>query len=93
MNVEDLNEYVNEDSVKGKLTRELLEILADFKNGIIDIKIFHEISKELYILIKLDSFKRFIDSKEFLQYRAIAMRKYSWKTIDVNQGKFPVGKI
>jgi len=36
MNVEDLNEFVNEDSVKGELTRELLDILADFKNGRID---------------------------------------------------------
>ena len=36
MIVEDLNEFVNEDSVKGELTRELLGILGDFKNGKID---------------------------------------------------------
>ena len=47
MNVEDLNEYVNEDSVKGKLTRELLEILADFKNGRIDIDTKNDLVKSV----------------------------------------------
>ena len=47
MNVEDLNEYVNEDSVKGELTRELLDILADFKNGRIDIDTKNELVKSV----------------------------------------------
>ena len=36
MNVEDLNEYVNEESVRGELTREMLGILSDFENKKID---------------------------------------------------------
>ena len=36
MNIEDLNEFVNEQSIKGKLTRELLGVLSDFQNGKID---------------------------------------------------------
>ena len=47
MNVEDLNEYVNEDSVKGKLTRELLEILADFQNGRIDVEIKNKLIRSV----------------------------------------------
>ena len=47
MIVEDLNEFVNEDSVKGELTRELLDILADFKNGRIDIDAKNELVKSV----------------------------------------------
>ncbi len=36
MNIEDLNEYVNEQSIRGKLTRELLGVLSDFQSGKID---------------------------------------------------------
>ena len=37
MNIEDLNEYVNEQSIRGKLTRELLDVLSDFQSGKIDV--------------------------------------------------------
>jgi hypothetical protein len=38
MNVEDLNKYVNEESVRGELTRELLAIHSDYTNGKINAK-------------------------------------------------------
>ena len=38
MTVEDLNKYVNEDSVRGELTRELLCINSDYTNGKINAK-------------------------------------------------------
>tara|TARA_R100000657_G_C4539148_1_gene16335 strand:- start:212 stop:445 length:234 start_codon:yes stop_codon:yes gene_type:complete len=39
MNVEDLNKYVNEESVRGDLTRQLLEVHSDYTNGKINAKI------------------------------------------------------
>jgi len=43
MTVEELNRYVNEDSVRGELTRELLEVHSDYTNGKIDAKVRDEL--------------------------------------------------
>tara|TARA_R100001591_G_scaffold102832_1_gene109930 strand:+ start:848 stop:1081 length:234 start_codon:yes stop_codon:yes gene_type:complete len=43
MNVEDLNKYVNEESVRGDLTRQLLEVHSDYTNGKINAKIRDEL--------------------------------------------------
>jgi len=43
MNIEDLNKYVNEESVRGELTRELLGVHSDYTNGKIDSKVRDEL--------------------------------------------------
>ena len=48
MTVEDLNKYVNEASVRGELTRELLGIHSDYTNGKIDAKT----RDELYLSVE-----------------------------------------
>tara|TARA_R100001591_G_scaffold107414_1_gene116336 strand:- start:136 stop:369 length:234 start_codon:yes stop_codon:yes gene_type:complete len=48
MNVEDLNKYVNEDSVRGELTRELLGVLSDYKNDKIDFKTKDDLVKSIH---------------------------------------------
>jgi len=47
MNIEDLNEFVNEQSTKGELTRELLGILSDYNNGKFDDKTKNELCKSV----------------------------------------------
>tara|TARA_R100001079_G_C4443576_1_gene150099 strand:+ start:1530 stop:1763 length:234 start_codon:yes stop_codon:yes gene_type:complete len=43
MTVEELNKYVNEESVRGELTRELLGVHSDYTNGKINAKVRDEL--------------------------------------------------
>ena len=48
MSVEYLNKYVNDDSVKGELTRELLGVLSDYKNDKISFKTKDDLVRSIY---------------------------------------------
>ena len=69
MTIDDLNQYVNDDSVRGDLSRELLGVIADYQAGTISREDKDELVGQIY-----QSFQnnRLVEDEESVRWIASA---------------------
>ena len=75
MNVEDLNKYVNDDSVKGELTRELLGVLSDYKNDKINFKTKDDLVRSISEGFEAEKDLKDEETAKFLRQAVYALLK------------------